>query len=175
MNFSRAFLALGAVLAVLTGVLYLVPGAASRLGLDFWKLPDLGVQLQRDEAYGTELDREAEEALRRVAAKEETVRGVVEGRLTLGQAAARFRALDAGAPPSTRQVLAERFPAVPEDERCCREVIAWVAADEEKRPDGGPGLARRLAAELDDAVRHGGLSLPDQPLLAYPDQEHTPP
>jgi len=175
MNFSRAFLALGAVLAALAGVLCLFPGAASRLGLDFWDVPELGLETQRAEAYGTELDRDAEEVLGRVAAKAETARGVMEGRLTLGHAAARFRALDAGAPPRTRQVLAEHFPGVPEDERCCREVIAWVVQMEQRQPGGGTDCSRRLTAELEDALRHGPLSLPDPGPAGYPDQEGTPP
>jgi hypothetical protein len=110
----------GAALALLGGVLCLFPGTAARLGLDFWNLPELGLELQQEEAYGTELDREAEETFRRLAARDEAVRDVLDGRLTLWQAAARFRDLDATAPACARRDLARCFPGISEDERCCR-------------------------------------------------------
>jgi hypothetical protein len=175
MNFTRGSLVLGAALSLLGGVLCLFPGTAARLGLDLWNLPELGLELQRDEAYGTELDREAEETFRREVTKEEVVPEVLAGRLTLWQAAARFRALDATASPRIRKSLGEGFPGIAEDERCCRKVITWVARREAERPDGGHGVAQRLAAELEDALRHGRLSLPDPALAGYGDQEHTPP
>jgi hypothetical protein len=175
MDLTRGSLVVGAALALLGGVLCLFPGTAARLGLDFWNLPELGLELQRDEAYGTELDWEAEETFRRLAAREEAVRDVLDGRLTLGQAAARFRDLDATTRACTHRELARRFPGIAEDERCWREVICWVAMAEGKRPDGGHGVARRLSAELEDALRHGRPSLPDPALADHGDQEHTPP
>jgi hypothetical protein len=175
MDFTRGFLVVGAALSLLGGVLCLFPGTAAVLGLDFWNLPELGLELQRDEAHGTELDREAEAACRRVAAREEAVRDVLDGRLTLSQAAVRFRDLDATTPACTHGEIARRFPGIAEDERCWREVISWVAVAEGERPDGGHGVARRLSAELEDALRHDRLSLPDPALADHGDQEHTPP
>jgi hypothetical protein len=175
MNVTRGFLAAGAVLAALAGVLYLFPGAAARLGLDFWTVPELCLDMQQAEADAAELDRQSEETLRRLVAREDAVRAVQGGRLTLWQAAARFRDLDATAPASARRVAARRFPGISEDERCCRLVIAWLAAAEEKQPGGGTGLARRLTAELEGALRSGPLSLPDPAPAAYPDQDRTRP
>jgi hypothetical protein len=174
MNFTRAFLLVGAVLAALTGALCLFPGAAARLGLDFWTVPELGLDMQRGEADAADMDRQSEETVRRLTAKGEAVQEVLDGRLTLWQAAARFRDLDATARASARRQARRRFPGLSEDERSCRQVIAWAAEADEKRPGGGTGLARRLTAELEDALRHGRLSLPDPAPTACPDQEGTP-
>jgi hypothetical protein len=173
MHLTRGFLLGGAVLTALAGALYLFPGAAARLGLDFQDVPGLVVEMQRDEADTAELLRLAEETMRRVAAREDAVGRVVEGRLTLWRAASRFRALDAASPPCDRRVLARNFPGIPEEERCCREVIAWVAVWEERHPGEQSGLARRLTAELEDTLRHGPLSLPDP--TTKPPREVTPP
>ena len=175
MNITRGFFALGAVLTVLVGVLCLFPGTTRRLGLDFWNVPALGLQLQQDEADRVELQRETERDIGRVTAKAGAVQDVLEGRLTLWQAAALFRALEVDAPERNRQLIARHVPAATDEERCCREVIAWVIVVEEREPDGGRGVARRLAAELQDALRRGRLSLPDPAPTAYPDQGRTPP
>ena len=170
MSFSRGLLLAGAVLAVLAGALALFPDPAARLGLDFWALPDFAAELQRDAAYAEELDRANEEEVRRVFAKQEAVLGVLEGRLTLWQAAARFRVLDDAPPRFTPRKFPGHSPMTPE-ERCCREVIAWAEGEEARRPGGGEGVAGRLAAELEEALRHGPLSLPAPDL----DEERTPP
>jgi hypothetical protein len=161
MNFTRAFLLVGAVLAALAGALYLFPGPAAWLGLDFWNVPELGLDMQKAEADAADMDRHSAETVRRLVAKEDTVREVQEGRLTLWQAAARFRELDATAPASVCRETARRFPDISEDERCCRMVILWAAEAEQRQPGGGTGLARRLTAELEDALRRGRLPLPD--------------
>jgi hypothetical protein len=175
MNFTRAFLLVGAVLAALAGVLYLFPGPAARLGLDFWTVPELGVNMQQAEADAADLDRQSDATVRRLVAKEDTLQELLDGRLTLWQAAARFRDLDATAPVSARREAERRFPDISEEERSCRLVIAWSAEWEERQPGGGTGVARRLTAELEDALRHGPISLPDPAPAAYPDQERTRP
>jgi hypothetical protein len=128
----------GAVLAALTGALCLFPGAAARLGLDFWTVPELGLDMRRGEADAADMDRQSEETVRRVTAKEEAVQEVLDGRLTLWQAAARFRDLDATAPASARRQAARRFPGLSEDERSCRQVIAWPPRRMRNGRAGGP-------------------------------------
>jgi hypothetical protein len=175
MNLTRGFLLVGAVLAALAGVLYLFPGPAARLGLDFWNVPEVGLDMGQAEADAADLERQSEATVRRLVAKEDTLRELVDGRLTLWQAAARFRDLDATAPASARREAERRFPGIPAEERCCRLVIAWAAAWEERQPGGGTGRSRRLTAELEDALRHGRLSLPDPAPAAYPDREGARP
>jgi hypothetical protein len=175
MNITRGFFALGAVLTVLVGLLCLFPGTTRRLGLDFWSIPDLTLELQQDEADRIELDRQSKRDIGRVTAKAGAAQEVMEGRLTLWQAAALFRVLEADEQALNRRIRARRYPAATDEERCCREVIGWVAAKEEKQPEGGQGVARRLTAELEDALRRDRLSLPDPAPAAYPDQGRTPP
>src|SRR5947209_9132056 len=117
--------------------------------------------MQQAEAAGAELERQNEQAVRRVVAKEGAVQDLLDGRLTLWQAAARFRVLDGTAPASARREAARRFPDISEEERCCRLAIAWAAEADEKRPGGETGLGGRLTAALEEALRRGPLSLPD--------------
>jgi hypothetical protein len=175
MNLTRGFLVLGAALALLVGVLCLFPGTRRWLGLDLWSLPDLGLQLQQEGANEIEPDRESKRNLRRVTAKFLAAQDVREGRLTLWQATVCFRTLEADEPALNRRMLAQTYPAATEDERCCREVIAWVAVQERTEPEGEHGVSRRLAAELEDALRRGPLSLPDPAPAALPDLEGIPP
>src|SRR5262245_50397441 len=61
---------------------------------------------------------------RRIRAKEAVVEGVLEGELSLVQAAARFRRLNEH-PPACR-VDPRRWPGKSEGERLCRQVLDWV-------------------------------------------------
>jgi hypothetical protein len=84
--------------------------------------------------------------IRRIERKEQIVEDVRAGWRTLFEAAATFRRLDRR-PPA-------RIPDVDrEDERYCRQVIRWVEAVVEFEGNHDDGTARRLRAELEEAIR----------------------
>ena len=108
-----------------------------------------------------ELERQRRIALGRMTAKDEVVRQLLTGRLTLAQAAARFRAAELGFPTKSGPARTDGGPG--EDERLCRDVIRrvyyWVAA---RLPTESGPIAARLAAEL-ETLRgpDGTVRLPD--------------
>src|SRR5690242_12435811 len=65
--------------------------------------------------------------LGRIAAKQALVDGVIAGRVGLMEAAARFRALNAGE-PAYGGVIRTSYPGASDEESYCRNVIGFVAA-----------------------------------------------
>jgi hypothetical protein len=88
-------------------------------------------------------------------------RALIRGDLTLWEAAACFRQVEALRPPRLR-ASSELHRGGSEEERLCRHVIEYVrvALEEEMEDDG---LLRRLEAELEERVRRGDLRLPAPP------------
>ncbi|TMQ35410.1 MAG: hypothetical protein E6K70_02385 [Planctomycetota bacterium] len=100
-------------------------------------------------------------------AKESITEGVISGRLTLLEGAARFLALHAQRPANSYCApQTGLFPGGSEGERLCWEIIQWVEMDlrEDPRRDRVVG---RLVMELHEILaRHGTVRLPeDAPVL----------
>jgi hypothetical protein len=106
-----------------------------------------------------------EEGIRYLEARREQKRAIdcdlAEGRATLWEAAARLRTLDHEMPPlKTRGPIRPWLDhPVPEDERCCLDVLRSAHINF----DDAPGCGERLKAwdvELKTALAHGGVHLP---------------
>ena len=141
--------------SLVAGALSLIPGGPGdwRLGL-----PDLRAAL--DEAERADrLAEGIEAALRRTAAKHAAAAEVADGRLTLLEAAARFRDTDADVTPEYRKVWRLTMEGGSDEERFCRQVLLFVEQAVWGRADG-PALLGRLRAELDEALAGGGVRLP---------------
>jgi hypothetical protein len=83
------------------------------------------------------------------------VRGLRERRLGLTDAAARFGELNA-ASPGAEGGLRLLYPGASDEERCCRQVIAWVRKDlAQESPGEAERLAGALEAQLDRLLRGG--------------------
>jgi hypothetical protein len=105
-----------------------------------------------------------EAAVRRLAAKTAVTRRVVGGELTLAEAAAWFRYLDAANPP-TGESSAQVDAGLSEEEQFCRQVMRWAKAQapaDGAAPEQAEALARRLEAELAALLRRDGAG-PDAP------------
>jgi hypothetical protein len=158
---SRLLAAAGLLVGLAACLLCLAPQALRPLGLDFGDLPALYRRLEESHRRREELDHRREVLLRRIAAKEQVVAELVAGRLTLLQAAARFRDLkeeppDMADPPG--------YPCgCSEGERLCREVMAWADGWlAERAPQRAAAVAARLEAELRrHRDRAGMVRLPD--------------
>lgn len=99
---------------------------------------------------------------RRMRAKVEAVRQLLEGELMLFQAAGYFRDLNAG-PPGMEDVSWRQLAGSDDGEKLCRQVILW--AEGELAVRHGPAEARSRAARLerelgDHVAAHGGVQLP---------------
>lgn len=109
---------------------------------------------------GTEdLDRfRAVATLHRFDARKRIARELLAGRLTLLEAAERFRDLAEANPEFSWEGFRSRFPGASDDERHARHVIYAVGMEGDD-----PGRARvvvaRLEAELSEALRRGSFRL----------------
>jgi hypothetical protein len=101
---------------------------------------------------------------RRIQEKERLAGELIDGRLTLFEAAALFRRLN-DAPPKCALPPAPDCPGDSEEERLCRQVIGWAWHRLEKCD---PGRANDLAGACEEELRrhkerHGRVVLPDPP------------
>jgi hypothetical protein len=119
------------------------PRFAPRFGGPFTQPRETTECAQRD----AEVERRVQVLVSRSTLKEHAVRELLAGRLTLGQAAARFRVIEwefpvTWCPPRTADGQGE-------DEHLCRDIMArahgWVA---ENLPEAAALVAARLKAEL---------------------------
>jgi hypothetical protein len=143
-------LCLALTLSSLAAVLGLFPGLAAAVGLDLWNVPAALNALGRESELERRLDEQGRAVRRRMAAKDEVAREAVKGRLTLLEAAARFRDLDADAPEAYRRGWRFLAEGSSDEERYCRQVLGYA----ERALHGRPGQAaalRRLEAQRDRA------------------------
>jgi hypothetical protein len=154
-----------AVVLLLTalGAALLQPDWARDLGLE--SLPRPGGPGDRTARLETpaEVARKVGALDRRIAEKDRLAAEVVGGRLTLLEAAARFRRLNHDDPPAVP--LDVYYPGDSEEERLCRQVIAYVGA---RLRGCDPDVAGGLLAPYEEELRchkerHGKVILPELP------------
>jgi hypothetical protein len=118
---------------------------------------DLGAEVRR----GQELDDQARVLMERILAKSCVAFEVRDGRLGLLEAAARFRDLDRTGPGFRWDVFRWTYPGTSDDERHCREVIAFVRAQLVPPPaEPAAPLEDRLEVELCELLKRGAVHLP---------------
>jgi hypothetical protein len=123
------------------------PAWASAVGLDVWNLEDEERERTAAERRGAELEEIDRAIQENIAAKDGVIDDLLAERLTLLEAAALFRRLDAVCPG--RSTIPERIPGRTEEERYCRQVIYWVEATTRYWPPSQAAAIRnRLEAEL---------------------------
>jgi len=149
------------ILIVLT---VLVFGQAFALVNDWvrkqWDLPEKIWQLGEEWRRNRELDAQGEAILRRLEAKDRIARAVLDGRLSLPEAAQCFRDLDRDWSDFDIEFFRASVPGASDAERYCRLTISWVRTCVKNRPDQGKEVLRRLEAELQQLLRDGGLEFP---------------
>jgi hypothetical protein len=113
----------------------------------------------------------------RIGAKHQIVGDVIDGRLTLVQAAALFGALNRLPPESMKPSLSDVYPshvrlrAHTDEEWLCEQVVHWVSFELADRQDLRDATVARLEAEFKEALGNEGMvRLPD-PLTVVPVQE----
>jgi hypothetical protein len=144
------------------GVSYARPSWPTDLGLDFWNVRELKTRLNHDLQLAAELEKEDDVVMRRIAAKEGIIDDLIGGRISLMEAAAQFRALNAGR-RDYLEVIRSTYPGRTDDERICRNVIGFVESYV-KSDEDGCHLVYRLNAELRQLVDGGRLKLPGPPV-----------
>lgn len=149
---SRAVLTFVAGLGLVAGVAWWSPAAFRQLGLDVWNfgsdLSVLSAARQRSDRIEAEC-RAARATHREVDA---LIAGVIEGRLTLAEASDRVRGLNLPA------AAFWDLHASSEEERACRLVMHWVAAELRHRPERAAQVTARLESELEAHLARAGLA-----------------
>ena len=138
-------------------------GPTERLDQD--AQPSTAAQVHTPIEQSRELDAQIEESIQRCKAKEDLVREVIAGRLTLLEAAARFRDVNASC-PKARTFLQRAFASLPYEHALCRQIIAYAEAElRDQGSDQKDRVLHRLEAELAEHLRqHGKVCLPGDDL-----------
>jgi hypothetical protein len=134
----------------------------TELGLDWWALPVLAdAETAQCVRNRQRFEEEYNEIAARNAAKRRFAAEVAAGRLTLFQAAARFRDLNARTPGLAEHVC-NASPGIPYEVLLCRQVIAITEAVLEEQSSGrADEIVPRLRAELQQHLdRHSKIVLP---------------
>jgi hypothetical protein len=135
------------------------PAWAARMGMDWWSLPELQAEVRDGQERSAELGARSAAANARLTGKNAVIEAFRAGRLTLLQAAARFRDIN-----ETRHDSCASFAGATAEERLCRQVISWAeAAARDESLNASQQTRRRLGAELDALLErnHGIIRLPD--------------
>jgi hypothetical protein len=151
------------VSTVLAGIASFYPQWAVALGVDFWNIPALERQVEETERASNDLDEWGHTIFDRIVAKRRVTRDVLEGRLSLLEAAIRFRDLNAQRRPNPVS-LRDAYPGRTDAERVCRQVISWVVAEAQFiDPQQAKTVVASLERELEQRLAGGKtISWPDE-------------
>ena len=158
---TRLFLSVSLLAALLAGVARLRPEWVSVPGLDGSGPSDAGRQMEAERQRAALLDRRNEVVSRRLDAKNVVVGQLLDGRMTLAEAAAWFKALNES-PADCPAVAHGEFPGASEGERLCRQVIGWAQAERAgQSASQAEATNARLEEELQTLLgRDGTVHLP---------------
>jgi hypothetical protein len=146
---------LGAALVavgLLAAVLLVRPAWLSDAGLDFWELPALYANLENSNREMDDLTQRQKALLHRLATRHEVLRALRADSLSLIEAAARFGEVNLEE-PETMSYVREMYPGNSDEERVCRQVLAWARADLGGDPGKGRATLLRLEAELETYLK----------------------
>jgi hypothetical protein len=118
-------------------------------------------ELGQEWVRGRELRAESQATHARLEVRHEVARAVAEGRLSLLEGAARFRALDREEPPVILAQLRTTYPGATAEVRSCRHLIRWVRLWLNDHPGADRRVVQRLEAELGEHLCGGTLRLPE--------------
>jgi hypothetical protein len=141
--------------SVSVGLCCLKPAWAEAVGLDLWNLPSTTAAIEAETARSDDLDAQQAEVLERLAVKHEIAEQLLAGRLSLSEAAARFRDLTPRGSLGER-ILRAAYPGAGDDECFCRAVINWVGSREASPSTAHEARVRQLEAELEGRLGRGG-------------------
>jgi hypothetical protein len=145
MKFPLRLLALVLTLSGgLTAAVAACPETAEDLGIDLWNISSLEEKCADEEQFDRTLDRECEQARRRIDIRQSVVADVLDGRQSLRDAAAVFVELNRSH-PRVAAVARARFKGRSETEVAALPVIEQVKRSSDPR---GEDVAAALTAEL---------------------------
>ena len=158
MNVANRGVLLGVVFAGLAASAgYLCWDSSSRFEEE-WNKSDDDVRLQQEVRRGEALSARLAEVPRTRAAKNRIALDLIARRVTLAEAAARFRELDGKTmdPQTYARILRLYYAGASDEERVCRKVIRHAMEMVKKQPEVAGALVGRLEAELKEHLARRG-------------------
>jgi hypothetical protein len=128
-----------------------------------WPAAEDARKIQVEEQRAEALRRLHDIARRRLAAKEQVIRRLLDGQLTLLEAAAWFGYVSDNPPDCPERCCVQRNDS--RGEKLCRQVIGWAGTKARERMSWSEAaeIVRSLEAELNDHLaRHGTVKLPSE-------------
>jgi hypothetical protein len=125
-RFWSGFVCLALSASVLSGLSLWAPAWAHTLGLDVWEVPSLLSDLDRETQLQEQMSQVSEQAIPRLTSKFAVAEEVDAGRMTVPEAALRFRELDATATPTYLHAWRNATPGADDDERYRITVLRFV-------------------------------------------------
>jgi hypothetical protein len=144
------------ILGALAGLCRFQPEWLAPAGLDFGDVPATMRRYAEQVKRGKRLDEALEDGLDRIEARQRVVRDVIDRRLSLAEAAARFQELDLASPTFNWERFRAETPGATDEERQCRAVLRHVCSELAEDPGRAQAEGRRLEAELRELLSHGG-------------------
>jgi hypothetical protein len=138
----------------------------------FWTGPPTEDESAPEVQAGGKPSGEVAAIARRIEEKDRLAAALVDGRLTLLEAAARYQELNEAPPRLHWDRFRPADPATSDEQRHCQEVIHFVRAVLAARGDTQGALADRLEAEVREHLARGDLRL-HAPAVA--DRRGSPP
>jgi hypothetical protein len=149
----------GLLAALLTSGSDACPTWSARVGLNLREWLRVRLQLEEELRREEILDRQAQRIMQCLEGKTWVVEDLGAHRLTLLEAAARFRDLSDTAPGCYLEWSRRHDPGQTDEERWCRQVIRFVRGHYPERPS----LPDEFEAELAEHLARGPLHLLDEP------------
>jgi hypothetical protein len=145
-------LCFGFAIGVLVGLNWLAPGFLAALGLDSESVFDLAMANERARLQTQELMAKDRQIVDNLEGKQKIVRDLLDERLTLRQAAARFQELNEACPAYDWERFRENFPGRTYEERHCRQVLTAVRPYLDSDRSAARDRLARLETELEEAL-----------------------
>src|SRR5712691_10131221 len=145
---ARFILCIGFAIGMLVGLNWLAPGFVAGLGLDSEGLFDLAVANERARLHTEELVARDRQFVANLEGKQQVLRELLDERLTLREAAARFQELNEACPAYDWERFRENFPGRTTEERHCRQVLVAVRPYLESNHSASRDRLARLETEL---------------------------
>jgi len=109
------------------------PAWATSVGLDVWSLPELREQIAASADRDRDLEAEDSEVCRRIEAKEQLIRELISGQITLEAATTQFTLFDLDSPEHL-SVIRRIHPGATDSESMARNVAAYASMRLEDEP-----------------------------------------
>src|SRR5262249_14296877 len=145
---------------LIAGGSYACPTWSARLGLNLTEWLDIQQQLEDEHRRSDILFHQCQRCAQNLEAKCRGGEDLREHRLTLPEAAARFRELGCAGLERELELFRLVYPGKTDEERWCRQVIRFLRGTDPDQPELA-SLADQFEAELTEHLAKGSLHLPD--------------